>query len=305
MTKVTLDIFSGLPNPVWELDEESAQAIFKELRSNERLVIDVNKGFQGLGYRGFIIEFESSEIAKKYQLPQVFRVLKSDYFNEEKAREIIKRWLEGGGLPSQAIPEPALRLPQADIDIEKLRDRDNEIEDPIQEEFGKQQKPSVNPDSIQTLTICRYDATKFNPGFWNQSGVQYQNNCYNYATNRRTNTFAQPGRGSGQIYSTINCDEVSRAALRDGAHRRYVCFPRTEYPRYLVALVYAPNFYGSSDYHWYRYHPERFWGHKPGGTAARNTDNSGKVITDPRTCDRGPYTQFCGFFYTARSMKVN
>jgi hypothetical protein len=47
-----------------------------------------------------------------------------------------------------------------------------------------------------------------------------------------------------------------------------------------------------------------FWSHKPGGTAARNTDNSGRVITNPETCNRGPYTQFCGYFYTCRSQLI-
>jgi hypothetical protein len=38
------------------------------------------------------------------------------------------------------------------------------------------------------------------------------------------------------------------------------------------------------------------WTHKPGQTAATNLDNSGNVITDPRTANRGVYTDFCGFF---------
>lgn len=293
MPKVTLDIFSGLPNPVWQLDEESAQAIFSELRGNQRLIVGENEGFQGLGYRGFTIEFESSEIAIKNQLPQVFRVISSDVLNEEKVQEIIKRWFDGGGLPKEPVKEPDLQSPRADFNVEEFRG--DEFKDTSQE----RQAPSLSS------TICYYDATPFNPAFWNQQSVQPYNNCYNYATNRRTNTFAQPGRGSGQIYPYIDCVQVSNAALRDGAHRRYDCFPSSEYPRYLVALVYAPNYYSSRDYHWYRYHPEGFWGHKPGGTRARNTDNSGKVITDPRTCNRGPYTHFCGFFYTAKSMKVN
>jgi len=33
----------------------------------------------------------------------------------------------------------------------------------------------------------------FNPGNWNYQPVQRRNNCYNYATNIQTNTFAQPG----------------------------------------------------------------------------------------------------------------
>ncbi|EPX54979.1 hypothetical protein D187_009718 [Cystobacter fuscus DSM 2262] len=50
------------------------------------------------------------------------------------------------------------------------------------------------------------------------------------------------------------------------------------------------------DYHWYRLGENGTWSHKPGGSPATNLDNSGNVITDPRTANRGLYTQFCGFF---------
>jgi len=36
-------------------------------------------------------------------------------------------------------------------------------------------------------------------------------------------------------------------------------------------LVVAPGY----DYHWYRKQLEGFWGHKPGGTAARNYETTG------------------------------
>jgi hypothetical protein len=85
-------------------------------------------------------------------------------------------------------------------------------------------------------------------------------------------------------------------------HRRYNCFPDSERPRYLVALVVAPG-PGFVDYHWYRKMKEGFWGHKPGGTAVRNLDNSGNIISDPASCDRGPYTHFCGYFYGCNSQR--
>jgi hypothetical protein len=60
----------------------------------------------------------------------------------------------------------------------------------------------------------------------------------------------------------------------------------------------------SIDFHWYRKQKEGFWGHKPGATAARNVDNSNHVILNPQTCDRGPYTIFCEYFYTCRSQRI-
>jgi hypothetical protein len=134
--------------------------------------------------------------------------------------------------------------------------------------------------------------TSFNPGFWNTSGVQYYNNCYNYANNKQTNTFAQPGKAAGAQATTMSCAAVTAGAIAD----RLV--PLSSYPassseyRNTVALVVAPGY----DYHWYRLDSNGYWTHKPGGTAATNLDNSGYLITDPRTANRGAYTNFCGFF---------
>jgi hypothetical protein len=155
------------------------------------------------------------------------------------------------------------------------------------------------PEPVARAVTCWIERSKFNPGFWNGADVVARNNCYNYASNWRTNTFAQPGRGAGQMYTGLACPEVTKAALADGCHHRFDCFPDSEKARRLVALVMAPGY----DYHWYRIHTvaEGFWGHKPGGTPARNTDNSGNLITNPETCDRGPYTQFCGYFYTCNT----
>jgi hypothetical protein len=149
--------------------------------------------------------------------------------------------------------------------------------------------------------VCFIELGKFNPGFWNDPAHITHNNCYNYASNRRTDTFAQPGRGSGHKWTALTCPAVTTAALSDGLHHRYTCFPDSEKPRWLMALVMAPGI----DYHWYRKQQEGFWGHKPGGTAARNYDNNNHVVWNPETAARGIYTQFCGYFYACKSQKIN
>jgi hypothetical protein len=68
-----------------------------------------------------------------------------------------------------------------------------------------------------------------------------------------------------------------------------------------MALVIDPGW----DYHWYRHQRGGFWGHKPGGTAARNLDNSNVLIVNPETCNRGGYTDFCGYFYAGLSVVIN
>jgi hypothetical protein len=148
---------------------------------------------------------------------------------------------------------------------------------------------------------CQYEVSQFNPGFWNVPAVQPYNNCYNYGRNWRTDTFAQPGRAHGAQTNTMACNTVTTAAMADGLVKRCKCLPASEWPRRLMALVIDPGW----DYHWYRHQRGGFWGHKPGSTAARNTDNSSVVITNPETCDRGGYTDFCGYFYAGVSVVIN
>ncbi len=132
----------------------------------------------------------------------------------------------------------------------------------------------------------------YEPEKWNDSTtIRWYNNCYNYACNEQTNTFAQPGKASGNMYDyPPTCSGVSDGALSDGlkespGDRCGSCCHK-------VALVIWPGW----DYHWYRQDSDGKWSHKPGSTEATNLDNSYNEITDPETADRGGYTEFCGYF---------
>lgn len=141
----------------------------------------------------------------------------------------------------------------------------------------------------------------YSPAFWNDGGtVQLNNNCYNYGNNKRTDTFAQPGRRSGDYPNPMACADVAAAAVNDGILRlpaSGVC-PNKEDK---IALVVDPG----TDYHWYRLGPDGMWSHKPGGTQATNLDASGNPISNPETADRCSgwlcYTDFCGYFCSCSS----
>lgn len=45
-----------------------------------------------------------------------------------------------------------------------------------------------------------------------------------------------------------------------------------------------------TNFHWVRLDDNGNWSHKPGGTAVRNTDNNGDVITDPSKADLSPWS---------------
>lgn len=150
------------------------------------------------------------------------------------------------------------------------------------------------PWSILRWIFCWliYKGPAYNPAKWNSVPfVQCSNNCYNYACDIETDTFAQPGLASGAVANQMACADVSTGATADGlaaAGPNDACSGCC----HRVALVVAPG----EDFHWYRLDSSGYWSHKPGSTPAKNVDNSGQLITDPRTADRGPYTDFCGFF---------
>lgn len=148
---------------------------------------------------------------------------------------------------------------------------------------------------VTTHSGCCSSPT-YTPAFWNDAnGIQYNNNCYNYGNNKRTDTFAQPGRAAGAMYASITCPAVSTAAQADGV----AAMPPGGCPgsQCQIALVVGPGW----DYHWYRKDSNGMWSHKPGGTQATNRDNSNNPIANPETADRGNYTDFCGYFCSCSS----
>jgi hypothetical protein len=151
------------------------------------------------------------------------------------------------------------------------------------------------------------DAPVYTPLFWNDRNRRPNNNCYNYANNQVTNTFAQPGRATGHAFAaSIDCAGVRSAAQSDGLLVSSNFSSSLDAGAgWYVALVIWPG----NDYHWYRQddvgNDLGCWSHKPGRTSARNVDNAGRAITDPRTCNRGPYAVFCTYMITQSSVHVN
>jgi hypothetical protein len=315
MLRVTVDIFSGRPNPTWVIDDDGeVQAVLREIATSPEAISQAAPDIEMLGYRGVSLELLTDDLEKEYDLPARFVIANGTSGDESKGREVATRLVEN-----------MLKFSPQDETVATLTPQDEGLRRLILDELASfptamAKAPSAiylsEPDSLKpekkvtdqpedaevaAAAICYYETGWFNPGFWNNdSYVRSNNNCYNYARNWKTNTFAQPGRASGDYPNPMECSAVRNAALSDGAHLRYHCFPNSERPRWLMALVIWPDW----DYHWYRKHREGFWGHKPGSTLAKNTDNSGLVIYDPRTCNRGGYTVFCAYFYACRSMRI-
>jgi hypothetical protein len=139
----------------------------------------------------------------------------------------------------------------------------------------------------------------YNPAAWNDNdGIQLNNNCYDYCRNLQNGNFTQPGEAHGWNLTDnpYECDEVSQAAMADGltaSTGEGVC----QSGCWKVALVIDPDPV-DSDFHWYRQDVGGMWSHKPGQTAVTDHDYAGHAIADPRLANRGPYTEFCGYFCT-------
>lgn len=271
---ITLDIYSGLPNPSWELTDEQAANLVERLRASTQQSLSKLASTDGrLGYRGFRIEAV-----------------------QEKGLE-AKTFIHGG-LADISRMHPSLVL-GSDVEQWLLSTSEGAISDELIEyvasEIGAADAANA-PIKSATWSAELLAAPPYDPGKWNNNAtILRSNNCYNYANDKITNTFAQPGRGSGAVgpYPPA-CAGTGAAAQRDGQ----VSIPNPDISPaegHVIALVVSTT-PGFLDYHWYRRDQNAMWSHKPGGTAAKNTDNAGRAISNPETCDRGPYNLFCGWF---------
>lgn len=296
---VTLDVFSGRPNPSWKLSSKDAKSFLE--RFDKKSVAAADQADNVLGYRGAIISATSDD-----QLPDGlqsdFRVggnstadaatadAKRPFLSSDEADDAVQ-WLLSKG--HHALSEEVFSHVKDAIESRNQGLQDTHPTEAVEDITTHQL------DQALAAAACIIANTAYNPGFWNVPTVQPYNNCYNYAMNYKSNTFAQPGRISGHQYSGApTCAKVSNSAAWDG------CKSTCSGSNKNVALVIWPN----TDYHWYRRNSEGFWSHKPGQTAVRKTDNSGIVINGttktPFNCNRGPYTVFCSYLYSPTGMQV-
>lgn len=137
---------------------------------------------------------------------------------------------------------------------------------------------------------------------WNDGGqVQLNNNCYNFATDIRTDTRAQPG--GPPFYYLYTCPLQTDAALSDGLQAGVdladLCHTSGLPEGHIVALLIWSNW----DFHYVRMEANGTWSSKAGNFAATTLDNSGQPIVDPRTANFSPY-QFCGFFWVGPEVNI-
>lgn len=275
--RITIDVFSGRPNPVATLDDGDARELAERIKPADRLPRDEAKPPPEsiLGYRGIIVQQEGED--RIDGLPERVRIVDGKLYGDKVAHS-----------PADPRVEDFI----TSDDLIRRFELDDDTLKAVRELIDARRVITWPPFKWPTLTKCKC-APLYEPAWWNDGGQrQWNNNCYNYGTNYRTDTFAQPGKGSGQMYPhPIACAGVRAAAVRDDLIASPKADNKCPAEGHLVALVVGPGW----DFHWYRKGRNGLWTHKPGGTPVTNVDNSGNLITDPRTADRGNYTNFCTF----------
>ena len=306
MLRIEADIFSGRPNPAWMVtDSEQAADLLAAVSESPEAVAKPGAGFKGLGYREVQVSLIQDDEPRRRRVPREIALGSTAAADLTASGSLARRFVEtmvsSGDVKLREHEDTPLDRSILEFILE---DMERLLADPPRPGLPP---PPPPPGPLRTTVHdarcqnCSYEVSQYNPAFWNSSPyVQKNNNCYNYARNWRTDTFAQPGQAHGARTHTYQCPNVATAAMADGLKNRCDCLSDREYPRRLMALVVAPN----SDYHWYREQRGGFWGHKPGRTPARNTDNNGALVVNPETAARGFYTDFCGYYYAGRSVVI-
>ncbi len=137
-------------------------------------------------------------------------------------------------------------------------------------------------------------APKFKPEAW-CGEARLSCNCLDYAggDNRPKRQPSQPGgtaRLPKKMLDRLDVQQLIFCAERDGLKRAFG--PVALAGHYLVALAFESRMNKRgypADYHWYLENDDGTWSHKFLLSAPLREDGKGRVITDPRTCDRGSY----------------
>jgi hypothetical protein len=310
MLEVELDIFSGMPNPTWLLSKRQEATLYELLSAEPTQISSVTrleKRF-GLGYRGLIVRriksddgaWDKAMAARRAPFPNEFRIGAKTAKRDSAADWLVKTANRQGARLADEVREvvsrgvalvPAARGPLNPTDkIDPKRVEEDEVAVDVPYKLSARHH--------ETWWACGSNYFNPNADFFNDPAHVTRNNCYCFASNHRADVrYALPGRRGGQPATSITCAGVVAGLRADGWQDG--CQPNG----LTIAMVIWPNV----DYHFYRLvtgGPYWWWGHKPGGTPAKYTDDCGHSIFQfqgkgyaPNNICRGGYTDFCGYFY--------
>jgi hypothetical protein len=310
MLEVELDIFSGMPNPTWVLSKRQEGTLYELLSGEPNQIAPVtalNKRL-GLGYRGLTVRrvktdygaWDKAMSARRKPFPNEFRIGIKTAKKDSAADWLVKTANRQGarlGDELQEVVSRGVKLvprsrgpvePTAAIDTKRVAEAEVAVDVPYKR----------GSKIHETWWACGSNYFDANADFFNDPAHVTHNNCYCFASNYRPDIrYALPGLRGGHPATVMSCGNVIDGLRADGWNDG--CQPNG----LTIAMVIWPGW----DYHFYRLvtgGPFWWWGHKPGGTPARYTDDCGNAIYQyqgkgyaPNNICRGGYTDFCGYFY--------
>jgi hypothetical protein len=313
MLEAEIDVFSGMPNPTFQLsDKEEKELVDRILAEPAQLspVMDETERC-GLGYCGLIIRQIKTDAGawSKAQSPKGLRTpkmiaarpdalpLECRLGTKSVRGESTADWLlKISERKRLAISDDVREVLQQGVQrVPSTRDAE---EGPPEGEFevDESRAAEMAPRGANWWN-CGSALYTANVQYFNQPTVVNLNNCYCFASNHLANSrYALPGRRGGRPATSITCGGVIDGLRADG------WIDGCQLNTLTIALVIWPN----ADYHFYRVvtgAPEWWWGHKRGAWPAVYTENQStnnralKQPLSPSNCDRGQYIHFCGYFY--------
>lgn len=297
--KVELQVFSGTPNPVVYLNKTATSVFCSMLRGVE--TIDPNfssltvPSSRVLGYSGFrILMMDAQNVEQNNFLIRGHAVFENwllSAFSTSISNTVVDHVRAVSQGLQQQTSGSTSEQNLAHVITNKQFFNDNECSTG----FPTGSNPIVGPDTPPIFDL-QHDlhgcfVTK-----------QEENNCYNYGNDILTNTFAQPGMGSGEKWTANTCDKIREAAVRDGLvyiENTAGQPPPSQQPD--TGHIVSMHIWPETNFHWVRMDKNLTFSHKPGGTPVKNVDNNGNIITDPSKADFAPWTVHCGYFTTVPS----
>ena len=93
MLRVTVDIFSGRPNPTWIVtSDEKIERLRRALVENPAAISAAGEGYQGLGYRGVQLHFLDDD--NEFKLPPQFMIANDATEASRSLRDVARGLLE-------------------------------------------------------------------------------------------------------------------------------------------------------------------------------------------------------------------
>ena len=226
---MTLAIYSGVPDPVWTIDPRRHRN-FSEIKRHLQTARTEGKSYRHdhmpsiVGYKGLLVHPPKEKDA--------------EWVVGHETKELQKLLVET--MPKGLIPDNLYQTILEAIESKSAPLRTKSVS-------HKQALKEAPITSHKGDGKIQHYAPKLNLDLWNSTPtVQSRNNCYNYANDKITNSFAQPGTGSGLPYDRFHLTrkEILAASERDGLVKLDVapedpCPKAPEQPNCLVALFVA------------------------------------------------------------------